>query len=165
MSKVLSNVRDEAGYYEVVYSKLLEVRKRRKVTQGLCVKLLGSEGKVGYMETETLDERKQAEVVCASEWPRGFPGIHGANCEGVVQMGDSCDVPRAAGHGACADGAEVAYEVGDDQVHELLWEPGNWGRRWGRGISKEKQLDFGLSPPPGLGSERFKRYCGGNTTR
>ena len=67
VSKVLLSVWHEARYYEVVYSKLLEVCKRRKVTQGLSVKLLGSEGIAECAGTESPDERKQAEVVCVSE--------------------------------------------------------------------------------------------------
>ena len=69
MSKVLSNVRHEAGYYELVYSKLLEVRECRKVTQGRSIKPFRSEGMVGRAVTEPLDERKQTEVVCVLERP------------------------------------------------------------------------------------------------
>ena len=95
VSKVSLNVRHEVGYYQLVYPKLLEVRKRGKVTQGPSVKFIGSEGIMECAVTELLDERKQAEAVCVSERPRprGFPVPHVVDREGVVKMGDGCDVP------------------------------------------------------------------------
>ena len=47
--------------------------------------------------------------------------------EVVVKVGDSRDVPRVAGHGARKENASVINEVGDDQFHELLRKPGDWG--------------------------------------
>ena len=174
MAKVLLNVWHEAGYYELVYSKLLEVRKCGKVTQSPSVKLFrseGSEGRVDCAVTEPLDERKQAEVVCVLERPSpcGFPGKCGVDRESIVKMGDSGDVPRVASPGTYAEGEEVIHEVGDDQFHEFLWKPGDWslwnpddwalwnpserGRRRGGHLPPEQLLDFVLALPPDLGSE------------
>ena len=170
VSKVLSNVRHETWYYQVIYSKFLEVGKCGKVTQGPSVKPFGSEGSVECAVTEPLDERKQAEVVCILERPRprGSPGTRVVDCEGVVKMGDSCGVQRVAGHGTCEEGEGVVDEVGDDQFHEFLWKPGDWalwnrddwalwdpsewGRRRGGWLRDISLLDFGLAPPP-LGDE------------
>ena len=51
----------KAGYLEIVYSKLLEVRERRKVRQGTPVKLFGSEladTVIPQADSESFDERK-----------------------------------------------------------------------------------------------------------
>ena len=74
--------------------------------------------------------------------------------EGVVKVGDGCDVPRVAGHGAHKESAGVADE--EVQFCELLRKLGDWGCVCGgclRGTSKEHLLDFGLAPPPDLGGE------------
>ena len=85
-----------------------------------------------------------------------------------MKMGDSCDVPRVAGHGTRKESAGVAGEVGDDQFYEFLRKPGDLGRaqdRNLRGISKEKLLNFGYAPPPDHGNDQFGPYDGRNTTR
>ena len=43
-------------------------------------------------------------------------------------MGDGGDVPRVTDNGAYKEGAGVVNKVGDDNFHELLREPGDWGR-------------------------------------
>ena len=51
----------KAEYLETVYSKLLEVRERRKVRQGTPVKLFGSEladTVIPQADSESFDERK-----------------------------------------------------------------------------------------------------------
>jgi hypothetical protein len=48
--------------------------------------------------------------------------------EGVVKMRQCGDGPRVTGHRAREEGVSVVNEVGDDQFHEFLWEPGYWGR-------------------------------------
>ena len=63
MSKVSLDVRHEGGYLELVYSKLLEVCKRGKVMQGASFELFGSEGINACADMESLDERKQTEVI------------------------------------------------------------------------------------------------------
>ena len=172
MAKVLLKVRHEAWYYELVYSKLLEVGECGKVTQGPSVKLFRSEGNVDCAVTEPLDERKQTEVGCVLERPSpcGFLGKRGVDREGVVKMGDSCDVPRVANAGTYVEGGEFIHEVGDDQFYEFPWKPGDWAlwnpddwtlwnpSEWGRGRGghlgpPEQLIDLVLALPPDLGSE------------
>ena len=64
--KTLSDVLHEAWYIEVVYSKLLDVRKRRKVMQGASAKLFRIEVVGGIMaraDTKPLNEWKQTKFV------------------------------------------------------------------------------------------------------
>ena len=63
VSKVPLNVWHEAGHLELVYPKLLEVCEGGKVTQGPPVELFGSEGTIECADTESLDKRKQVEIV------------------------------------------------------------------------------------------------------
>jgi len=63
LSKIPLNVWDEAGYLELVYSKLLEVRKCGKVTQSGCAKHFWSEVTIVQADPELFDEWKQTEVV------------------------------------------------------------------------------------------------------
>jgi len=179
VAKVLLDVWHKAWYCQVAHSKFPEVRERGKVTRGPSVKPFGSEGRRESAVTESLDERKQAEVVYVLErpWPPDFPGTQAVGREGVVEMRDSCDVPRVASHGTYVEhGGSVAGGVGDDKFHEFLWKPGDWvlwkpgesGRTQGgrlRDTFPEQLLDFGLAPPPDLGDKRFRCYCGGNAPR
>ena len=65
VSETLLDVRHEAGYLEMVYSELLEVRECAKVTQGASAKPVGSKHGTFVLQanTESLDERKKPEVV------------------------------------------------------------------------------------------------------
>jgi hypothetical protein len=61
VSEVPLDAWHKAGYLEIVYSKLLEVRERRKVRQGTPVKLFGSEladTVIPQADSESFDERK-----------------------------------------------------------------------------------------------------------
>ena len=124
----------EVGYLEIIYPKLLEVRECRKVTQVASPKPSGSEFGEGITrniltDPESFDEWKQTKVVRFSEWSRPPtlpPEVVG--CESMVKMGDDSDVPRVTCQGACREGAGVVDEVGDDDLHKLLRELGDWGR-------------------------------------
>ena len=68
MSETLLNDWHEAGYLEIIYPKLLEVRERGKVTQVASAKLSGSElgtgiTQIALADPESFDEWKQTEVV------------------------------------------------------------------------------------------------------
>ena len=143
LSEALLNVWHETGYLEIVYPKLLEVRECRKATQRASVKAFGSKlgGRVrAQADTESLDEWKQTKFVRFLEWYGPHAPLvpwenHPVVCrERVVKMGDGCDVPRVTGHGARKEGRGVVNEAGDDHLHELLWEPGNWGQLCGRRV-------------------------------
>ena len=88
----------------------------------------------GRADTESLDERKQTEVVRVSDWPRPhkFPPVPGGETdvcrEGMVRVGGGCDIPRVAGHGERKEGEDVVDEIGDNHFHELLGKRGDWGR-------------------------------------
>jgi hypothetical protein len=59
VSKAPLDVRHKAGYFEVIYSKFLDVRECGKVTQGVTAKLFGRElveGIIIQADTESLDE-------------------------------------------------------------------------------------------------------------
>ena len=68
MSETLLNDWHEAGYLEIIYPKLLEVRERGKVMQVASAKLSGSElgtgiTQIALADPESFDEWKQTEVV------------------------------------------------------------------------------------------------------
>ena len=131
VSEVPLDVWREAGYLEIIYSKLLEVRECRKVTQGAYAKPVGAKffGGIPQADPESLDEWKKTEIVRFFEWVRPpILLVPRENCpvirrEGVVKMGDGGDVPQVAGHGACPEGAGVVNEVGDNRIYKFLWEP------------------------------------------
>ena len=82
-----------------------------------------------------------------------------------MESGDGSYVPRVTGHGTCQEAAFVVSEVGNDYLHELLWEPGDWrwtcgGRLWGR----ERLHDFGFGSVPKLVDEEFTRCRSVNKT-
>ena len=143
MPEALLDVRHEAGYLEIIYSKFSEVRECRKVPEGVLVKPFG--GELGIMikgvqaDPEQFDERKQTELVRSLERPGPqmrlvplVPEVAVLCREGVMKMGDGDDVPRVACHGTCEEGGGVVNEVGHDHFYEVLWELGDWGRTFRR---------------------------------
>ena len=92
------------------------------------------------------------------------------DCEGVVKMTYSGDVPRAAGQGARKKGVELVYEVGDDDSYKVLWESGDWGWIWGRDLGGTlggdlTLLDLGLGPVPESISKQLNRCNSDNASR
>ena len=73
-----------------------------------------------------------------------------------MKVGDSGNVPRVTGHGACQEAGCVVNEVGDDHFHDLLREIGDWGRAWGGrlwGTSTVRPVDLGFGPVPKFGNK------------
>jgi len=71
--------------------------------------------------------------------------------EGVMDMADGHNVPRVACQGACEKAALVVDEAGDNHFYDVLWEFGNWGRKFGRCLrvaSVEQPFDFGYGSVP-----------------
>jgi hypothetical protein len=69
-------------------------------------------------------------------------------------MGYSGNVPRVTGHGARKKGACVMDEVGDNQLHKFLREPGGLGWTCDRcHRDGARQLDFGPGSVPELVGE------------
>lgn len=79
-------------------------------------------------DPESFDERKQTKLVRFLEWhrppavPFGPVADEVFGREGVMEVGDSGDVPRVAGHGACQEKARVVNKVGYNRFHGLLRE-------------------------------------------
>jgi hypothetical protein len=172
VSEALLDVRHKAGYLEMVYSKLLEVRERGKVRQGAPLELFGSElAKVVIADSESFGEWKQTKLVGVLERSRPealFTALVAetmvVGCEGVMKMGGGSDVPRVTCRGARQESARVVSEVGDNQSHELLRELGDWGgmcsgRLWG--ASAEHPLDFGFDSVLKLINKQFNGCNGG----
>ena len=165
ISKVPLDIWYEAGYLEMIYSKLLEICECGKVTQGGSSEPRRSEhdGVVrSHADTQSLDEwgktktvrlleryRPQIPHILPASWP--FVGR-----EGVVKMGDGCGVPRVTCHGARKKGGCVVSKVGDNYMHEILRELGYWGGTWsGRlwGTSASPLFDFDLGSVKNLHHE------------
>ena len=74
--------------------------------------------------------------------------------ESVVKVRHCSKVPRITGCGACKKGEPVVDEIGDDQFHNLLWEPGGlgWTCGWRPGGGPPLR-GFGFPPVPELVSE------------
>jgi hypothetical protein len=64
VSEALSDVQHEAGYLEIIYPELLEVRECGEVTERAPIKAFGSKlVKRGQADAELLDEWKQTKLV------------------------------------------------------------------------------------------------------
>jgi hypothetical protein len=66
VSETPLNIREKTRYLEVVYSKFLEVRECRKVSQGTPAELFGSELviiAIPQADPQSFDERKQTKLV------------------------------------------------------------------------------------------------------
>ena len=74
--------------------------------------------------------------------------VAGVGREGVVKMGDGCDIPRVAGHGARKEGESDINEVGDNQIDELLRKPGDWGRAQGRRSEVSSKKNWSILAMP-----------------
>lgn len=82
-------------------------------------------------------------------------------CEGVMEMGDSSDVPRVTCHGARQEAVRVVNEVGDDNFDDILWELGDWRRRCGRCLrstSRGQPSNSGYCSVPKLVNKQLGRY-------
>jgi hypothetical protein len=129
VSKIMLYVWHEAVYLEIIYPKFPEVRECRKVTDGVSATPCRGEVRVGmlYTNAEPLDQWKQPEVVWPLECCFGrriiwAPFVHwtAGNCEGVVKVGCSCDVPGITGQGATGEGPGVMNEAGNDDFYQIL---------------------------------------------
>ena len=63
VSEVSLDVLHKIRCLEEIYPKFLEVRERRKVTQGVIVNSRLGTGVIKHADTESLDERKQTKFV------------------------------------------------------------------------------------------------------
>ena len=101
--------------------------------QGATLKLFRSELIKAWADAGPLDEWKQTKLVRFLKWSRPFIFIlplrdgNAVGREGVVKVGYCSDVPRVTGHGARKEGVRIADEVGNNKLHEFLWEPGGLG--------------------------------------
>lgn len=163
----------------MIYSEFTEICERRKVTQGAIVKGELVAGIMVEAKTEPLDERKQTELIRVFEWSgpqillaRVWPAIGVVvGREGVVKMGHGSDVPRKTCRRTREKDVGVVDEVGDDHIHEFLWEPGGLGRTCGGSPQDGGQLlDFypvsvpNLVSAPELVSKECDHYGGVTTT-
>lgn len=86
--------------------------------------------------------------------------------EGVVEMGYGGDVPRITCHGTREKGADVVNEVGNDDFHKFLWQPGSLGWTCGGQL-----LDFNsvsvprLVSAPDLISKECNHWSSANATQ
>jgi hypothetical protein len=82
---------------------------------------------------------------------------------------DGNNVPRVTRQGARQEGALVVNEVGDDQVQELVRDPGYWARVCGRrlwvGGTIEQRLDFGFASVPKYVNKQSNRCNSIETAR
>ena len=100
-------------------------------------------------DPDPFDEWEQTKLVRFSErsGPKVFSqGDIVIDREGVMEMGDSSNVPRVACQGTRQEGGGIVDEVGNDDLYKFLRKLGDWrpacGRRI-RGTSTEQPLDFG----------------------
>jgi len=85
-----------------------------------------------------------------------------------MEIGDSGNVLRVTCHGTRQEAVFVVNKVGDDHLHELLWELGDWGWACGGrplGTPIEQPIDFGFGSVPKLVNEEFTRCRSVNATR
>ena len=152
--------------------KFLQVHECGKIVQGASIDPFGGEldpKRMAQADSKSFDERKQTEPVRVSEWPRpivllvrpGY-GLFIVGCKGVMEMGDSSNVPWIRCQGACKEGVNVVDEAGSDHFHKFLRKLSDWGRACGRCLrvtSAEQPLDIGFASVPKFVDKQFTR-CG-----
>ena len=131
MPKVPLNPRHEAGDVQAVDLEFLDIGQCRKLTQDATVEAARGELVMSPIDLELLDQGKQAKHV---HIPNGIGPLKISSApvtvgddKGVMEMGNSGDVPGATDLGACAKAVFVVSKIGDDHFNDLQGKPG--GRR------------------------------------
>ena len=125
------NPRREAGDIQELDLEFLDVGQCRKLTQDTTAEVIRRELALYHTGLELLDQGKQAKHVHIQDGsgPPGlwFGQVFDSSGEGVIEMGNSGDVPGATDPGARAETACVVSKIGDDYFEDLQGKPG--GRR------------------------------------
>ena len=131
MPEVSLNPRDEAGDIQALDLEFLDVGQCRKLTQDTTVEAVRGEFAMYHTDLELLDQGNQAKHVHIQDGigpPRLLFGqVFDSGGEGVIEMGNSGDVPGAIDPGARAEAACVVSKIGNDHFDDLQGKPG--GRR------------------------------------